>query len=295
MLIKLLFNQSLNIVIFKQSSTHRLFKNHYIYPKLISLLIFLSGIGWCSPMAVQSKNSSFYGLGIKPQFSQIRTRCGDLNNLIAVNLLAPDDGGRTLTARPTFYWYIEHKSGKNNYSKTRPKPKEFNVDFILRDGFDRKAQPIFKVRSRALQVNQKGSLYKLTLPSNAPLIDVGKIYSWQIRYTDGNISSPGSQIDERKTIKRENNQSVIEQVNSASTDLLKARIYADNAYWYDALDAYSKWIDENPSDQQALTERMRMFNEIIDRQQKLKCAVKFNAVDMRLNKMQSTPLNLADK
>ncbi|MFN5817520.1 MAG: DUF928 domain-containing protein, partial [Pseudanabaena sp.] len=91
-------------------------------------------------------------------------------------------------------------------------------------------------------------------------------------------------------IKRESNQSVMDEINTASTDLLKARIYARNAYWYDALDAYSKWIDANPRDQQALNERMQMLDQIIDRQQKLKCASKFNAIDSRLNMMQATPL-----
>lgn len=256
-------------------------------PKLVSLLIFLSGISWCLPMTVQSKASSFYGLGIKPQFSSgVRLRCGDYNNLVAVDLFAPDDGGRTLASRPTFYWYIEHKSRLNN-PDTKTKSKKFNVGFILRNGFDRQALKIFEVRSQATQVNQKGTLYKLTLPSNAPLIDIDKIYTWQIRYQD---TTYGSQIDVKTFIKRESNQSVMDLINSASTDLLKARIYASKAYWYDALDAYSKWIDANPSDQQALKERMQMLDEIIDRQQKLKCAIKFKAIDTSINMMQSTPL-----
>lgn len=269
-----------------------------IYPKLISLLISLSGISWFLPVAVQSRTSSFYGLGIPQLSSKDRTRCGDYNNLVAVDLLAPQDGGRTLASRPTFYWYIERKSGLNNVPETKPKSKKFNVNFILRDGFDRKAQNIFMVKSQANQVNQKGILYKLTLPSTAPLMDIDKIYSWQIRYIE--IDDKGvshSQIDVRTFIKRESNQSVMDQINTASTSLLKARarIYATNAYWYDALDAYSKWIDANPSDQEALDERLRMLNNIIDHQQKLKCAIKFNAIDSSLNMMRSTPLNIKVK
>jgi len=257
------------------------YKAPFRYIKLIFLLIFLSAIGWYLPMAVQSRASSFYGLGIKPQFSSGGgSRCGDYNNLVAVDLLAPNDGGRTLASRPTFYWYIEHKSGLNNHPKIEAKPKKSKVNFFLRDGFDRKSQRIFEVSSQATQVNQKGTLYKFTLPSTAPLIDIDKIYIWQIRYIDMTDSEVNpSQINVRTFIKRESNQSVMSQINNASTDLLKARIYASNAYWYDALDAYSNWLDENPSDRQALNERMRMLDEIIDRKQKIKCAIKFNAID----------------
>jgi hypothetical protein len=270
------------------------YKALFRYTKLIFLLILLSAIDWYLPMAVQSRASSFYGLGIKPQFSSGGvSRCGDYNNLVAVDLLAPDDGGRTLASRPTFYWYIEHKSRLNNYSETNPKSKRFKVNFFLRDGFDIKSQRIFAVSSQATQVNQKGTLYKLTLPSTAPSIDIDKIHTWQIRYLEIDDSGENrSQIDVRTFIKRESNQPVMELINAASTDLLKARIYAGNAYWYDALDAYSKWLDENPSDRQALNERMRMLDEIIDRQQKIKCATKFNAIDTSVSRMQATPLNI---
>ncbi|WP_271251999.1 DUF928 domain-containing protein [Pseudanabaena sp. Chao 1811] len=254
-------------------------------PKSISLLIFLSGISWCLPVAVQSSPVSSYGLGIKPQLSsQVVLRCG-ASYLIAVDLLAPDDGGKTLASRPTFYWYIERKPLFEKY------PKKFIINFILRDGFERSAKSIFSVTSKPIQVNQKGILYKLTLPSNAPLIDIDKIYAWQIRYMDVNDQGDSvSRINAITFIKRESNQSVMDLINKASTDLHKARIYASNAYWYDALDAYSKWIDTNPRDQQALNERMQMLDQIIDRQQKLKCASKFNAIDSRLNMMQATPL-----
>lgn len=262
-----------------------------ISPKLVSLLIFLSGISWCLPMAVQSRASSFYGLGIPQLGAGGISRCGDYGNLVAVDLLAPNDGARTLASRPTFYWYIDHKSGLNNSPETKQKSKKYKVKFFLRDGFKRSAKSIFRFESQATQINQQGTLYKLTLPSNAPLIDIDKIYSWRIIYLE--ISDSGqsnSQIDVRTFIKRESNQSVMDEINTASTDLLKARIYARNAYWYDALDAYSKWIDANPRDQQALNERMQMLDQIIDRQQKLKCASKFNAIDSRLNMMQATPL-----
>lgn len=272
-----------------------------VHPKLILLLTFLSGVSLSLPIPVQSRSSSFYGLDIKPQFSpQEIYRCAS-SELIAVDLLAPDNGGRTLSTRPTFYWYIEHKSVLDNYPKNESKPakptKVINISFHLRDGFDRSAKSIFKVESKATQVNTRGKLYKLTLPSNAPLLDIGKIYSWQIRYIvmDDSKSLDIGHVNIRTFIKRESNQSVMEQINTAPTDLLKARIYAHNAYWYDALDSYSRWIDANPRDQKASNERIAMLNEIIDRQQKIKCATKFNAIDIGINMMKSAPLDIKSR
>ena len=44
-------------------------------------------------------------------------------------------------------------------------------------------------------------------------------------------------------------------LESAKTSLDRARVYASNGYWYDALDAYTNWIKANPNDAIAIQER----------------------------------------
>ncbi len=244
-------------------------------PKLIFIIISLSAIGWCLPVAVQSKSSIFYGLGIiyNQKNSAGQTRCADFRNLVAVNLLAPDDGAKTLSSRPTFYWYIEHKSLNDEKSE-----KSFYLDFFLRGNVSPHAKSIYTSRSNRILHNNSG-LYKFTLPPDSPSLEVGQTYTWHIRYiqSDGRERDlNGSQIDTRAIVLLESNPSVMKQINEASTDLEKARIFASNRYWYDALDAYTKWIEANPSDPIALRERLSMLDEIIERNAKQKCAVKYN-------------------
>jgi len=35
-------------------------------------------------------------------------------------------------------------------------------------------------------------------------------------------------------------------------------VYAKNAYWYDAIDAYTSWLSKNPKDDVAVTERSNL-------------------------------------
>jgi Domain of Unknown Function (DUF928) len=259
------------------------------FPKLIFVTGFIVANSWCVTNAAQPKDGNSYGLGIvQNRYAGGQIRCPNLGNLVAVDLLAPGDGARTLAARPTFYWYIDHKS--QNEVKNE---KSFYVDFILREGFGRDAKSIFRSRSVGI-LKARSGLYRFTLPPNSPSLEISKTYSWHIRYVQADseykASDSSNQIDTRAIVKRESNSSVIEEVKAASTNLEKARIFAENLYWYDALDEYTKWIDANPHDMQASRERLSMLDQIIERNSKLKCIGKYNVDNSSLiNSKQSKP------
>ncbi|WP_434686034.1 DUF928 domain-containing protein [Pseudanabaena minima] len=261
--------------------------------KLVLVTVFLGTISWCGQVVGQSKSNSSYGLGVVQNQSYVgQVRCADLANLVSIDLLAPDDGARTLSERPTFYWYIEHKLLPSKNSTQVSYSNNFYVDFFVRDGFARNAKSIFRSRSEVTP-KVKSGLYRFELPANAPSLEVNKTYSWHIRYIqpsgqDNNDIT--NQIDIRAIIKRESNPSVMEKVQSASTHLEKARIFAENLYWYDALDAYTKWIDVNPNDREALRERLAMLDQVIESYPKKKCIGKYNVNNSSLiNSKQSIP------
>lgn len=123
-------------------------------------------------------------------------------------------------------------------------------------------------------------------------MEIGKTYAWHIRYVqaDHEYEVNSNQLDTRAIVKRESNVSVIEKVRATSANLEKARIFAANLYWYDALDEYTKWIDANPNDMQASRERLSMLDQIIERNPKLKCIGKYNVNNASLiNSKKSTP------
>jgi len=221
------------------------------YPQSLCALI-LFGATICSlPIAAHAKGSNLYGLGLVKKSETFR--CPTITQS-SINLLAPDDGGKTLLDRPTVYFYTNLKPlaihGKDSFS----------IVFRLREGvISNKTKTIFKVISRDFDIASSG-LYSLTLPPNAPALEMGKIYTWNILF-----KMPPFETISRAFIKRESNPSVEQQVKIAPTDLEKARILAKNRYWYDALHLYSIWILAHPDDTIALSERKAMLDEIVDK------------------------------
>lgn len=193
-----------------------------------------------------------YNLGLpKSASSGGATRGG----LPLITILGIEDGAKTLASRPTLYWYIAPQDAATTTSTTVPQidsaKGSFKVTFLLRDGHDRAAKSVFVAEGKA----EDSGLYKFTLPENAPELIKGKAQRWQIRW-QGNGGA--SQVDVYASIRRDDDLVVLKAIAAAKNDLEKARIYAKNAYWYDALDAYTSWLSKNPKDNVALTERSNL-------------------------------------
>ncbi len=194
--------------------------------------------------------SAQYGLGLPKSASSGGATRGDLPLL---TVLAPEDGAKTLSSRPTFYWYIAPQDDETTTSTTIPLTDHgkgsVKVTFFLRDGSERSAKSIFVAEGRA----EGSGLYKFTLPETAPELVKGKLQRWQIRWQES-----GGQVDISAYIRRDDDPVVLNALSSAKNDLEKARVYAKNAYWYDAIDAYTSWLSKNPKDDVALTERSNL-------------------------------------
>ncbi|PZV17726.1 MAG: hypothetical protein DCF20_04980 [Pseudanabaena sp.] len=196
-----------------------------------------------------------YGLGLPKSASSGGATRGDLPQL---TILVPDDGAKTLSSRPTFYWYIAPANIASTSSTTAPQVDDvkgsFKVTFFLRDGNERKSQPVFVAEGKA----EESGLYKFTLPESAPELVKGKVQRWQIRWQG---SGGAVQVDVNAPIRRDDDPAVLKAIALAKNDLEKARIYAKNAYWYDAVDYYTIWLSQNPKDEIARTERNKLLKE----------------------------------
>lgn len=195
-----------------------------------------------------------YGLGLPSSAaSGGATRSPDKPT---ITLIVPRDGAKTLSARPTFFLSVNPPEITQSTSVSSPKIRDrlsdrkkiVTINFILRDGNEMSSQPIFTAEGK---VDQFG-LYKFTLPENAPALIKGKPQRWQIRFND-RISNVYA------TIRLDADPTIANAIAAASNDLEKARIYTKNAYWYDALDAYTSWLAANPKDAVALAERRNLL------------------------------------
>jgi len=194
-----------------------------------------------------------YGLGLSKSAGSGGATRGSLPQ---ITMLVPEDGAKTLASRPTFYWYIAPPEIAPTSLTTLPKRDDgtnsFKITFILRDSNQLSAKSVFAAEGKA----DKSGLYKFTLPEGAPELVAGKLQRWQIRW-----QTSGSQVDVNAAIRRDDDPVVLKAIAEAKDDLQQARIYAKNAYWYDAINAYTNWLSKNPKDDVARTERNDLLKE----------------------------------
>lgn len=222
-----------------------------IHPKsILSLAIVWLGF-CCLPVTAQTTSISSYGIGAAHYLNSGNPRCGYRFHPIV--MFAPQDGGRSLSPLPTFYWYVSMPPESEGIAR---------VDLILRDGNESTSQPIFRVSVETI----RSGLYKFTLPKSVPL-RAGVIQRWQLRFIqEENIHHSLS------TVLLTRNPHLEQEISRSYTELERARIYAKHYYWYDALDAYSNWLDAHPNDKIARRDRLEMLQSAIGSDNKLKCS-----------------------
>lgn len=220
----------------------------------ISAICFITAPILMTPSAAIAQ----YGLGLPRSAG---TGGATRGNLPQITMIVPEDGAKTLAARPTFYWYIAppNLTGVTTPATTAvPSSSEvkqsFKITLFLRDGNARTARSVFVGEGVA---DQPG-LYKFTLPADAPELAVGKVQRWQVRWQ---ANSGASQVDVNAPIRRDDDPKVLAALAIAKDNLAKARVYAQNGYWYDAIDAYTNWLTANPQDKTARDERNNLLKD----------------------------------
>jgi hypothetical protein len=190
-------------------------------------------------------NQTLYGLGLpKTAGTGGSVRLTDdlgggfesskLKTLPILALMVPEDGAKSASDRPTVYWnMILNKS------------QDYKLTFFLQET----AEETSKIILEQEIVITKGGLFRFQIPQT---IDTSTPRRWGIRckWTDGKIVAANGLISVT-----EPKPEVKLALNTAKTELDKARVYASNGYWYDALNAYTNWIESNPQDAKAIQER----------------------------------------
>jgi hypothetical protein len=154
-------------------------------------------------------------------------------------LMVPEDGARTASLRPTVYWNM-----------VLNEPQDYKLTFFLQESV---AEDSKVVLEQEITIT-KGGLFKFQLPQiegNAPR-------RWGVRcqWVSGRVVTANGLL-----AFSEPKPQVKMALSAAKTDLEKARVYADSGYWYDAIDAYTNWINANPQDSVAIQERGNIIGE----------------------------------
>lgn len=205
-------------------------------------LLFLSVIYGYDLAAIAQPKYSQYGLGTAKKYvggvpASLRSYC--------IAIMAPDDGGRTISERPPLYIYFH----KHKYADPS---SNLMLDFRVRE-VEALSRSLFRGKENILEEG----FYKIVLPIyNLPLLN-GKIQ----RLSTSIINELGVIDSAYAYIQREPDINLEREVKREHTLFGKARIYAKYYYWYDAFDAYTQWLKINPTDQIARRERAKLLQE----------------------------------
>lgn len=163
------------------------------------------------------------------------------NGQLAVTALVPTTRyGRTLSARPTFFVYVPPTATKE-------------VFFSLQD--ERRNH----VYQATLKISGKGGIVSVTLPQDAPELEVGKNYVWFFApIQPGGILQPDN-YGTVGWVKRVESHTV---QNATGTPVEVATEYAKQGIWYDTLAVLAAAKQAQPGNQTLLTEWQDLLKEV---------------------------------
>lgn len=158
-----------------------------------------------------------------------------------VPLLPETNSGYTVSARPTIYLYVPPTSARQ-------------VFFSLQD------ENLKSQYQTVLNISGEGGIVSVTLPEDAPELEVGKFYAWFFAPIDsGSVLLPDN-YSSSGWIKR------VALAPSASNKTLtpveRAALYAENGIWYDTLSELAKAKQERPEDAIAAEEWKTLLAQV---------------------------------
>jgi hypothetical protein len=178
------------------------------------------------------------GTGSRAEAARV---CGKVAT-VPLTLLAPSDHiGQTISARPTFFWYLADKQ---------------TVTFKLVEPGVRK--PLL---TKTVRVEKPG-IVPLELPKDAPELALNKDYRWSIAVvcnTDEN-SEEGFELSFIRRVAQ--TPELSRQLATAKSDQSRAQIYASQGLWYDALATLSQASAADPKNRSVHNSLVSLLDQI---------------------------------
>lgn len=143
-------------------------------------------------------------------------------------------GGLTASERPDFWFYVP-------YDLTN-----FKAEFILRDGA---GEPIYQLASSDFSpTNISPGIVRLSLPATVAPLEIGQVYQWSFRiYCNSEVPILLNGGIERLPL-----DSALSQQLETASPLDKARLYAENGFWYDAITVSGDYWRSRPREADAV-------------------------------------------
>lgn len=172
-------------------------------------------------------------------------------------LITPEDGARTASPQPTFYWHLYEQNTQQSQAA---------IDNLADDTNNNKDNFVGQISITTIEESKTISIFQTSLKMRSGLssfklpiaasLQPSKTYRWQITVQD----------QEKKEVTASGwivytppDDSLQKLLMRALTLRDRAKIYAEAGYWFEAIDGYTRWLKLSPKDLKARTAR----NEIL--------------------------------
>jgi len=161
-----------------------------------------------------------------------------------VTLLVPEHVARTIQAQPTLYWHISTIS---------------QLPFIVTLITDDRTTPLLEL---TIKDPLKPGIHSLRLADYGVHLQTGKTYEWlvSIPFEPGQYSS--DDLVAKGYINRSKPASDVETALIEASSIEKAKIYAQNGFWYDALETLSKQTSSIWEENQQCVEKSNLLEQV---------------------------------
>lgn len=173
--------------------------------------------------------------------AQIQPLTRECSQILPVFLVPQDHAGQTTSGRPKFFWYMSDTS-----------PVEFALKKVGAD------EPLFKEQ---LQIPKAG-IIETEIPKGQPELTVGQDYLWSVSVvcnTDRGSKTVTVQAGIRRVAPT---RELTRRLRTAQSERDRARVYAQQGFWYDALETISKASDARPQDRSISEDFYSLLNQV---------------------------------
>lgn len=171
---------------------------------------------------------------------------------LAVPLVPQNHVGQTISGRPTFFWYLSDKVLPTNSSQI---PK---IEFALKQ--KGKDESLF---TKEIAIDKTG-IIQFVLPNNQPELKAGQDYLWSVSVVcyDSQNEQFKKKVVEASIRRVAPLTQLTAQLSSVTSQRQRARIYAQNGFWYDGIEALSRASTSEPNQQSIYEEFFSLLNQV---------------------------------
>ena len=162
---------------------------------------------------------------------------------LELSVLAPDHTGLTIHSQPTLYWYLS-------------KPANARLDVTVID--DKEIDPLLE---HVVGVPKDAGIQHLDLATVGTTLEPGVEYRWFVAVIPDE-KQRSNDLVASGTIQYTKPDTELEQSLAKADARNSASIYAEQGVWYDAVDAISRAIQQNPGDAGLRAQRAVLLEQV---------------------------------